>query len=286
MRKPLLLFLIFLGSCFAPSSKSSKPVVLVTIPPYGYFVEQIAGDILSIEIFVPPGANPHTYEPTPKQVEKFTQAKIWFRYGDPIEQKILPFLRERDVKDVDLSRGLPLITTTEHACGNHAHESKDLHVWLDPHLALEQAKKISEELSQSWPEHRKLFEKNYLQLAQRLEVLDEKIKAELQPFEGITLLLSHPALGYYCERYGIHQLSIECEGKDPLPKQVAQVVKEAQEKAVKVIFIEPQYNNKGASLIAEKLQLPIYQIDPYALAYFHTMQDISKSIVKYYGHQK
>ncbi|HUD01323.1 MAG TPA: zinc ABC transporter substrate-binding protein [Rhabdochlamydiaceae bacterium] len=284
MGKTLLLFLIFLGSCFAPSSKSSKPVVLVTIPPYAYFVEQIAGDTVLIEIFVPPGANPHIYEPTPKQVEKFAEAKIWFRYGDSIEQKILPFLQKSHVKDIDLSKGIHLLTATEHTCGDHTHEGKDLHIWLDPLLALKQAKKISEELSQTWPEHQKLFEQNYLQLAHRLEALDAEIKTELKPFKGATLLLSHPALGYYCARYGLHQLSVECEGKDPLPKQVAYVVKEAQEKGVKVVFIEPQYNNKGASLIAEKLHLPIYQIDPYALDYFHMMQDISKSIVKYYGH--
>lgn len=286
MRKTLLLFLIVLAGCFAPATKSTKPVVLVTIPPYAYFVGQIAGDTVSTEIFVPAGANPHTYEPTPKQVEKFAQAKIWFRFGDPIEQKILPFLRERGVKDVNLSKGLPLLTATAHQCGDHVHEGKDLHVWLNPHLAMKQAKKISEELSREWPEHKKLFEQNYAQLTQRLEVLDQEIQAELKSFEGITLMVSHPALGYYCKRYGLHQLSIECEGKDPLPKQVAHVVQEAQDKDVKVIFIEPQYNNKGATLIAEKLELPIYQIDPYALDYFHMMNDLSKSIVNYYGHQK
>jgi zinc transport system substrate-binding protein len=285
MRKTLLLFLILLASCFAPAGKSSKPVVLVTIPPYAYFVEQIAGDTVSTEIFVPAGANPHTYEPTPKQVEKFAQAKIWFRFGDPIEQKILPFLRERDVKDINLTKDLSLLATS-HACGDHAHEGKDLHVWLDPHLAIKQAKKISEALSQAWPEHKKLFEQNTLQLVQRLQTLDQELQAELKSFEGITLMVSHPALGYFCERYGFHQLSIECEGKDPLPQQVAHVVKEAQEKDVKVIFIEPQYNNKGAHLIGEKLELPIYQIDPYALDYFHMMNDLSKSIVNHYGHQK
>jgi len=286
MRKTLLLFLIVLAGCFTPASKSSKPVVLVTIPPYAYFVEQIAGDLVSIEIFVPQGANPHTYEPTPKQVEKFAGAQIWFRFGDPIEQKILPFLREKHVKDINLSKNLPLLTATEHACGDHVHEGKDLHVWLDPHLAVKQAKKISQALSQVWPEHQNLFEQNYLQLAERLGTLDQEIQAELKDYEGITLMVSHPALGYFCKRYGLHQLSIECEGKDPLPKQVAHVVKEAQEKDVKVIFIEPQYNNKGATLIAEKLELPIYQIDPYALDYFHMMRDLSQSIVNHYGHQK
>lgn len=285
MRKLLLLFLILLGSCFAPSKKFSKPVVLVTIPPYAYFVEQIGGNHVDIEIFVPPGANPHTYEPTPKQVEKFAQAKIWFRYGDAIEQKILPFLQERKVKDIDLSRGIHLLSSTKNTCGHHHHEGKDLHVWLSPPLALKQAKKITEELSHTWPEHRDLFEENYQKLADRLKSLDREIAQELKPFKNATLLLSHPALGYFCERYSLHQLSVECEGKDPLPQQVAEVVQEARDHQVRVVYTQPQYNNKGATLIAEKLQLPIYQIDPYAEDYFKMMQDISSSIVKYYGHQ-
>ena len=286
MRKLLLLFLIFLGSCFSPEKKSLKPTVLVTVPPYAYFVQQIAGENVSIEIFVPPGANPHTYEPTPKQVEAFTKAKVWFRYGDPIEQKVLPFLKEKGIKTIDLSAGLPLITSTEHSCDHHLEEGKDLHVWLDPLLALEQAKKILDEMSQLWPEHEKIFEQNYSELVQRLKALDQAIEKELKPFEGITLLLSHPALGYFCKRYGLHQLSVECEGKEPLPQQVALLMKEAQEKEVKVIFTLPQYNNKGATLIADKLQLPIYQIDPYASDYMPMMQGLSKSIVMYYGHQK
>ncbi len=284
MRNTLLLFLIFLTSCFAPSSKSSKPIVLVTIPPYAYFVEQIAGDTVSVEVFVPAGASPHDYEPTPKQVEKFIGAKLWFRYGEPGEQKILPFLRNKGLMDVDLSEGIHLLSSTEHTCAHH-HEGKDLHLWLDPRLALEQCKKISQELSRLWPEHQKQFEENFTQLAKRLELLDRTIEKALTPLQGNYLLLSHPALGYYCKRYGLHQLSIECEGKEPLPQQVATLVKEAEEKHVKVIFTEPQYNNKGASLIAEKLRLPIYQINPYAGDYFKMMNDITESIVKYYGHQ-
>ncbi|HEX2579332.1 MAG TPA: zinc ABC transporter substrate-binding protein [Rhabdochlamydiaceae bacterium] len=285
MRKIVLFFVVVLAGCFSPANKSSKPIVLVTIPPYAYFVEQIAGNTVATEIFVPAGANPHTYEPTPKQVEKFAQTKLWFRLGDPIEKKILPFMRERQIKDINLSKGL-LLLTGSHKCGDHAHEAKDLHVWLDPRLALKQAKKICEELSQALPEHKKMFEQNTLRLIERLVRLDQEILAELGPFEGSSLMVSHPALGYYCKRYGFQQLSIECEGKDPLPKQVAHVVEEAQEKDIKVIFIEPQYNNKGALLIAEKLDLPTYQIDPYALDYFNMMNDLSKSIVNYYGHQK
>jgi zinc transport system substrate-binding protein len=283
MRKTLLLFLILLASCFAPASKSSKPVVLVTIPPYAYFVERIAGDAVSIEIFVPSGISPHDYEPTPRQIEKFIGANLWLRCGEPGEQKVLPFLRKNHVKDVNLSEGLDGLSLSDHTCA-HRHEGKDLHFWLDPVIALQQCKKIHEQLNLLLPEHQNQFTENFKQLTMDLESLDEKIRSELTPLQGSYLLLSHPALGYYCKRYGLHQLSVECEGKEPLPQQVAKVVKEAQENHVKVIFTEPQYNNKGAVLIADKLQLPIYEINPYAGDYFKMMNEITDTIVKYYGH--
>ncbi len=281
MRKTLLLFLILLAGCFAPASKSSKPVVLVTIPPYAYFVERIAGDTVSIEIFVPSGISPHDYEPTPNKSKicwRKSLAALWRAWR--AESLALP--TKNHVKDVNLSERLDGLSLSDHTCAHHQ-EGKDLHFWLDPVIALQQCKKIHEQLILMWPEHQTQFEENFNRLSMDSESLDEKIRTELTPLQESYLLLSHPALGYYCKRYGLHQLSVECEGKEPLPQQVAKVVKEAQENHVKVIFTEPQYNNKGAVLIAAKLQLPIYEINPYADDYFKMMNEITDTIVKYYG---
>lgn len=291
MKKALFLFLCLLTSCltscFGPSTKSSKPIVLVTIPTYAYFVEQIAGDTVSVKIFVQPGSNPHIYEPTPKQVESFAKAQIWLRNGDPIEGKILKFMQEKHIKNVDLSEGLSLLTSSGHSCDDHdSHvEGKDLHVWLDPNLAAIQAKTIAQELKILWPEHQAMYEDRLQLLENSLQKLDEDIEKQLEPLKGSYLLLSHPALGYYCARYGLNQLSVECQGKDPRPQQIAEIVKEAKEKNVRVVLTEPQYNNKGATLIAEKLNLPLYQIDPYAQDYLKSMNEITQAIVKFYADQ-
>ena len=106
MRKIIILLILCLGGCFPSTKKKIKPLILVTIPPYADLTKQIAGDCAEIKIFVPPGANPHIYEPTPRQVKEFAEASLWVRYGDPIELKILPFLRQHHVKDIDLSEGV------------------------------------------------------------------------------------------------------------------------------------------------------------------------------------
>ncbi len=287
MRRIVFLFLILLGCSSEPSS---KPIVLVMIPTYAYFVEQLAGEGVDIEVFVPPGANPHTYEPTPQQVERFARAKIWFRYGDAIEQKIVPFLQEKNVKQVDLSEGISLLSSQNEGCGeSHAHEGpeegKDRHIWMDPHLLRRQVRIMADNLSLLWPDQKSRIEAKYETVSNRLQALDAELKSQLEPVKGSYLLLSHPALGYFCERYGLRQLSVECEGKEPRPQQVAQIVEETKEHRIPVVITEPQYNNKGAVLISEKLGIPVIEINPYAFDYFETMHQITDSILKYYGHQ-
>lgn len=282
MRKIFLIFLLLLGSCAQPPIKNLKPVILVTIPPYADLTGHIVGDFADIEIFVPPGANPHIYEPTPREVEKFARATLWFRYGDPIELKVLPFLRDHQVKDVDLSEGFSLICS-DHTCHHHA-EGKDHHLWLDPLLAKQQARKITDTLILQWPEHRLQFEKGYSRLSNRLQALDQELASKLLPFKGSYLFLSHPALGYYCERYALHQFSVECEGKDPRPQQVAHLIQIAASHPVKVVLLEPQYSTKGAEIIAEKLHLPTAFIDPYAFDYFQTLHQITSTILHFYDH--
>src|SRR5690348_8017108 len=102
------IFLIFVylscSGCFSGATKPSKPIILVTIPPYANFVEALIADHASVEIFVPPGVSPHTYEPTPEQMKHFIQAKVWFRTGDLIEQKMVEFLKQYSIEIINLSK--------------------------------------------------------------------------------------------------------------------------------------------------------------------------------------
>jgi zinc transport system substrate-binding protein len=99
------------------------------------------------------------------------------------------------------------------------------------------------------------------------------------PFSGLSFFWSHPAFGYYCQEFGLKQLSIEYEGKDPLPQDIVQTLEEAKKSKVRAVFIQKQYNNKGAELIAEKLGLPVYLVDPYAEEYFENLRFITSLIV-------
>ena len=125
---------------------------------------------------------------------------------------------------------------------------------------------------------------NRHKLIDQLIQTDADIHAQMLPFQGEYLLVSHPALGYFCQRYGLHQLSIEVNGKDPLPQDIGVLMRQLKDHPVPVVFIEPEYNNKGALLIANKLHLPVEEINPYSDDYFGMLDHLTQLIVKYYAY--
>ncbi len=255
-----------------PSQPS--PDVLVTTAPYATFVERIAGDLIKVDVLVPPGTNPHIYEPTPKQVQKILGVHIWFRLGESIETRIFDVLKERnpDLIAVDLTKDFEL--------QEEAGEGFDRHLWMSPKLAMKQAKIIAQTLQEAYPEHKEVFNQGLSSLLAELNQLDQELTKELMPIKGQAMLVSHPAFGYFCEEFGLQQLSVEFEGKDPLPQDIARMMEAARKSTVRAVFILPEYNNKGALLIAEELHLPVYEIDPYSKDYFETLRKLGSLLAK------
>ena len=260
--------------------EGKKPLILVSIAPYKFLVERVAGTEFEVQTVVPPGANPHAFEPTSHQVKQMGRGLVWFRIGEPFEEKVLPVLKSRNgIAIQDLRDGIELIEEgnamgCSHCCMDHF----DRHIWLSPKLAASQAKIIERALAEKFPEQRELFAQNLERLEGELDLLDEEIAAILEPVKERVILVSHPAFGYFCEDYAFSQLSVEYEGKDPRPKHLEEVLKQAGEKRAEIALALPQYNNKGAQLIAERLHVPVHLIDPYSPEYFETMRKLAHLI--------
>ncbi len=285
----LCLFLPFFSCGKQETPKSGKPTVLVSVPPYVYFVQKIAKDTVEIETLVPVGANPHIYEATPKDVQRHQNAALWVYLGEPFDKKALQFFQDmkKPIQVVDMAEGTPLLPLCEeeehaHCCHHHHHhdEGKDLHIWLSPRLAKLQAVKIAEALTSLLPAEQKRFEANLQSFIAELDHLDAQITGLLAPMKGQAILVSHPAFGYFCQDYHLVQLSIEMEGKDPLPQHVADIVAKAKSYAIHSVITEPQYSNKGAELIAQSLGLPTHSVDPYAVNFSENLLSIAQVIAE------
>ncbi len=279
-----IIVLCLLAGC-GKTPEPSTPTVLVSIEPYAYFVERIAGDTVQIRTVVPPGANPHIFEPTPRAVEQARHAQLWVRIGEFFEAKIATVLEEQNpsLVSIDMCAGIELLATGTEGCGGHGHlhsgeESKDRHVWLSPKLAQKQAEEITDALVQLYPDNRALYLTRLSAFVEDLKKLDLDIARMLAPYRGQTILISHPALGYFCQDYHLIQLSVECEGKDPLPQHIAEILEHTRRHPIRSVLIEAQYNNKGAERIAEQLHLPVHLIDPYARDYLKNLSSIASWI--------
>lgn len=276
------LFALFTTSCNNQNT-SSQCDVLVSIPPYLYFVDKLTDGELKAESLVPAGANPHIYEPSPKQVSSAKQAKVWIRLGEGFEKKVLKSLQEQNpsliVVNLAEKVSLPNLSGKPACkCCHHHEESLDLHFWLSLRLAKQQATFIAEALCQAFPERKDQIQKNLSSLQERLSKTDSFIVEKLLPFAGESILVSHPAFGYFCYDYKLKQLSIETEGKDPLPKDIAFILQCAQTTRIRTVLTQAQYNNKGAEIIAKDLNLLIHEVDPYSANYLDNILYIANCI--------
>ncbi len=277
--KFLLLFL-YVAACFSPAIIcAEKPTVLVSLAPYKFFVEQIADGTVTVHLMVPAGASAHTYEPTPKEMLAAGHADLWFTIGETFESRAGKALQSHrpSLQLVDLRKGVDLISAHDqpgHTCSNPA--CLDSHVWLSPRQSKNQARAIAETLIQLYPENRPLYTTNLQRFLSELDALDKEIGELLAPLKQRVIMVSHPAYAYFCRDYQLKQLSVEFEGRDPTPQQLTRVIQEARANKIRAIFIQPQYNNKGARLIADTIGAKVVTVDPYSEDYFNSMREIAR----------
>lgn len=277
MLKYILAIFVLFG--FVDCTAEEAPSVLVSIAPHKFFVEKIAGDTVTVQLMVPAGASAHTYEPTPKQMLAASRADIWFYLGEAFEAKAMASLKAHNPKMTfyDMRNGVDMINvdpSSGQCCCCHAH-SQDPHIWLSARQAKIQAETITKALSSHFPEHAHTYEQALKDFLTELDALDQEITAILQPLKNRTLLVSHPAYGYFCRDYKLVQLSIEFEGKDPTPQQMTKILNLARAAHIRRVFIQPQYSNKGAKLFASELGAKVVSLDPYSEHFMTSMLEIA-----------
>lgn len=241
------------------SSLIAKPHILVSVAPQKYLISRLAADRIHVDVIVPDGMSPHTYEPTPRQTIVIQKSSIWFRIGEGFEQRLLAALGSR-MDIVDQREGIELLPT----CGCcHDREGGDPHIWLSPALLNHLAVQMEQILSVHFPESALFFKDNLATLQSELRDLDVAIITLLQERAGATILVTHPAFGYFCRDYGLHQISIEQEGKEPSAKQLLAILERARRDDVHSVFLQKQYSTKGGERIAEALGAKTVLVDPY-----------------------
>ena len=254
--------------------------VVVSIPPQAYFVERVGGERVTVEVLVGPGDDPHTFEPTPRRMAAVTGADIYFRIGVPFEETLAAKLAASapGLRIVDTRAGIKLrAMTSGHDHAGHA-DSMDPHTWLDPLLAARQAATIAAELARIDPAGADVYSSNLADFTADLHEVDRQLEEALRPVRGGAILVFHPAFGYFAERYGLRQVAVEMEGKEPSPRQLADLVALARESGTRVVFVQPQFSTKSAEAIAREIGGTVVPLDPLARDYLANLRAIAEAI--------
>lgn len=275
----------FLSLCLINHSlllAEEAPYVLVSVAPHKFFVEKIAKTTVQVYLMVPAGASSHTYEPTPRQMLTASKANIWFTIGETFESRAIQALKSYhpSLQIINLQTGLDLIRTDGDCHRGCCPGCVDLHFWLSPRQAQIQAKTIANTLIAAFPEKSDFYQSNLLIFLKELQELDQQIQSILHATSNRQVLVSHPAYGYFCRDYNFQQFAIEIEGKDPTPHQLTKLLQDSKKMKFRTIFIQMQYNNKAAKLIAETLGACLVTLDPYSEEYFASMLEIAHAFAR------
>lgn len=249
----------------------TAPKAAVTILPYADFVSKIAGDKIKVEVLVPPGVSPETYDPRPGELSEIQNAGIYFRIGPlfTMENTLLAKLSDSKtgLEIVDCSEG---ISTVEN----------NPHVWLDPVRVKIIAGNIFAALIKSFPDMKDEFGKRKDKYISSLDSLDKKLQAEFSEFRGRKILTYHPAWGYFTARYGLREISIEKEGKSPSAKDLAELIDYVKTNNIKTIFLEPQFDREIVNSLADQLNLKIVQIDPLPSDFIKNAESVAEKFIE------
>lgn len=244
-------------------SDSDKKTIFVTITPMQSIIEEITAGDFDIEVIVPKGASPETFEPTPKQVTSFSDAELIFSTGlIDFEQSLVQRI-SGDAEVVNLSNGIELIAgSCSH--GNHQHKhGVDPHIWTSPRALRTMVTNAHKAIMAHYPDSVKYTEATG-RLLERINKLDNYCATRIKA-EGVeAMMIYHPAYTYYARDYGIEQIAIEHDGKEPSLRQTTALIEKAKEHGVKAILRQPQYSEDKVRAIANDAGAEIITTDPLA----------------------
>lgn len=270
----VILTTISLLACGAPEAPDGPAPLWVatSIPPHAWLVEQIGGDLVRVVSVLGPGDSPATHQPTDAKVSRILTSRVFFSAGVPFESGPWFQAISRRMTVVDLRTGVELLAMddtaepaeTDHESHAHSEDGLDPHIWLSPARVLIQARTIADTLNEAAPDHAPEFRRSLEALTGELEALDRRIANELEPYSDRAFVVFHPSWGYLAHDYGLRQIAIEIDGKEPSDEEISRVHQLILDEGVSAIFVQPQIAGTAARAVAASTGARLETMDPLA----------------------
>ncbi len=315
MQKPLLLLIL----SFAPAVGIAEPLrVFASVVPAQAFVEKIGGRHVDARVMVRPGFNPHTYDPTPQQISALAGAALYVRTGVPFEKAWIARIQSANpgMQVFDAREGIDLRELEAHSHDEPGHEmehhqdsghdrehgtkaphddhdmrdvhevkpdhdrEQDPHVWTSPSLVRLMIGNIRDKLAELAPAHAEEFARNHDAFVAELKALDRDLHALLDPLSNRRFMVFHPAWGYFADAYGLTQVPVEREGKEPGARALAMLIDQAKRENIKVVFVQPQFDKRSAAQVAQAIGGVVIAVDPLAADYVDNLRRVGREFAQ------
>ncbi len=267
-------------SCGRRNENNGSQIITVSIAPYKYFIEKIAGNDFKVNVMVPPGANPHVYEPFPEQIISLRKSVAYISNGYlGFEMTWLDRFYEvnRTMTRLSLGDNIVPLESDHHHQGGHT-ESADPHYWVSPDCAKIMAETLKDFLEELNPERKDYYVANYRLLDSIIMSVDKKADELFSGYRNGSFMIYHPNLGYLARDYGLEEISVEYEGKEPPPSRLKYLIDRARKDNLKIIFVQKEYDTKNARAIADEIGAGIRIIDPLSEDWENSTMEIINAV--------
>jgi zinc transport system substrate-binding protein len=259
---------------------------VVSIAPLKPLVESILGDDFEITVLVPKGSSPETFEPTPKQLQKVESARFVFGTGLLEFEQALLHRVARNEQIINLSQGIDVVAgTCSHAhhahanCSHHHAHGIDPHIWCSPKALIKMSENAYSAISREMPDSTK-YQERYNALNTRLLALDSEVAQMCGNSPHKSFVIYHPALTYLARDYGLTQIAVENEGKEPSAKHLAEIIEHARKDGIKHIFYQSEFPASSVEVICQDTGATAVEINPLAEDIFENIHRIATLITE------
>ena len=271
-----LVLALALAGCGDRPDSGDRIRVAVSVPPQAYFVDRVGGDRVTVEVMVPPGAAPDSYEPTPQQVLALRRARLYVEVGHaafPFERRYLEGVNGLEL--VNMTAGVELLPAP---AGDEHGGDLDPHVWTSPAAVVAAARNIAAALGRIDPAGAPVYQRNLTAFLADVAALDREIRATLAGVEHRRFLVFHPAWGYFARDYGLEQVAIETNGKEPSPARLVALITEARREGIRVVFVQRGFSDRAARVIAAELGAEVVALDPLAYDWLDNLRRVAEAL--------
>ena len=258
--------------------------VAVSLQPYATLVKMLGGDRVNVVTLLPPGADPHNFEPKPAVIKAFSVAQVYFTDGSGLDKIWLPrFLgANKNVQVIDISKGIEWMKLEheEHGAHGHHHEEMDPHIWTSPTRMRFLAQNIFQELKKLDPKYVIDYVNRASMVQDELALVERQLNEAVisMPKDRRSFIVFHPTYGYLAKDFKLKQYTIEVNGKEPKPRDLANLVKVGRKNGVKTVFVQPQFSKRAAETIAKELGAVVVETDPLSADFIGNTQKFIKAI--------